>query len=166
MRSVCLGIDPGTQIMGWAFVGFDGDKFELLESGVIKPRGKLPRTTRNMLIAKTLNQIFNKRQPTFIALEKAFKGKHATGVIGPAESRGVVMALAAIYGADLEDYEASKIKKAVTGNGKAGKESVARAVQTYLRLEDIPVHDDETDAMAIAITGLLRTQQHAECAGK
>jgi len=146
-----LGIDPGTRAAGWGIVEARGNRFELVECGVLKPSAKLPLQHRLAEIFEGYEQLIALYRPVAGAVEETFAGKNPKSAIAMGEGRGV--ALLALSRAGLKTMELSpaEIKKAVTGNGAASKELVARMVSARLGLEAPPKPADVTDAIAVAL---------------
>jgi len=152
-----LGIDPGTVKVGWGVVETHGARVMLLACGVIKAPAKAPLPERLTVIFAGLEALIVQYRPERSAIEETFAGNNPKSAIAMGEGRGV--ALLALARAKLPVLELSpaEIKKAVTGQGGAGKDLVAKMVCARLNLAEIPASQDATDALAIALALAHRT---------
>ncbi|OHA01642.1 MAG: crossover junction endodeoxyribonuclease RuvC [Candidatus Sungbacteria bacterium RIFCSPHIGHO2_02_FULL_49_12] len=149
-----LGIDPGTTRLGYAVVGGTRQHPVLLESGVIG-NVRLAPAARLKAIYTELTLILSSAKPDAVAVEKVFFSKNTKTAMSIAEARGVILLTAAMAGHRVYEYAPQEIKIALTGIGNAGKAQVAGMVSALLHLTKPTYWDDESDAMAIAITGLV-----------
>ncbi len=143
-----LGIDPGSRRTGWAIVERQANRFVVVASGVILTDPDDPMPTRLRVIHEGLRDVVLAHGPCAAALEEIFAHKSAASALVLGQARGVAML--AVAALPLSTYNASSIKKTVTGNGAADKAQVGRMV-TVLCGES-PRVADEADAIAIAIT--------------
>ena len=155
-----LGIDPGTTRMGYAVVTGRRDAPRLVLSGVLgNPR--LDRSERLLDLYQALSLIIKKTSPDVVALEKLFFSKNVKTALAVAEARGIILLTAVLANRRVYEYTPQEIKIALTSRGNAEKRDVARMIRTLLHLTSLPRMDDETDAIAIAITGLIvRKSEH------
>ncbi|MCC6465340.1 MAG: crossover junction endodeoxyribonuclease RuvC [Planctomycetes bacterium] len=154
-----LGIDPGTRIAGWACVERRGPRLHLVEAGVIRTKGDDPAARLACLHAGLLD-VARRLGPHVAAIEEAFAGRNQRTALKIGEARGVALAAAGAAGLQVTGYAPRSIKQAVTGNGGADKDQVARMVALLLgRNVDGP--SDCTDACAVAITHLNRGDRPA-----
>jgi len=147
-----LGIDPGLQVCGYACVeaGTEGER--LIEAGVI-------RTDRRAGIGEKLNRIAGDMQsllvrfePAVVAIEQLYSHYgHPRTAILMGHARGVILQKCAEAGVEIKSYSATRIKKSLTGNGRASKQQVQRTIQTLLCLRERPEPDDVADAIAAAL---------------
>ncbi|MBX3459695.1 MAG: crossover junction endodeoxyribonuclease RuvC [Planctomycetes bacterium] len=150
-----LGVDPGTRVVGWALVEQQGRSYRLLASGSIAPAGK-SRESRLAEIYAQLHEAARKHAPDAAAVEEVFAGKNLKSALAIGEGRGVALAALGAAGLEVAPYAAKVIKRAVTGNGSASKEQVARMVALQMGLAKPPAPEDVTDACAVALTHLIR----------
>ena len=147
-----LGIDPGLNITGYGVVEESGDGCRLVEAGVVRTNRKDPIETRLKCIHDGLSEIIDKYHPDALVLEKIFSHyKHPATSILMGHARGVVCLLCGIYNMPLINYPSTRLKKATVGNGRAGKQQVARMVMTQLGIKKMPALYDVTDALALAL---------------
>ena len=144
-----LAIDPGTKRTGYAVLKLDGRTPSLMECGVVFVRGKdLPERLLN--IHKGIERLFRRHRPSQVVIERPFVGKNARDAMTLNAGRAVCMLAAAAARARVFDYAPAQIKKAVSGNGQASKETVQRMVQVILGLRETPP-PDAADAIALAL---------------
>lgn len=150
---VILGIDPGTNLMGYAVLGIDKGKPKALTLGVIE-LGKLPdHYVRLGRIHQRVVMLVEQYCPDEMAIEAPFFGKNVQSMLKLGRAQGVAIAAAISHEVPITEYEPSKIKMAITGNGGASKEQVREMLKRILGLaeENIPPHLDSTDALAAAL---------------
>lgn len=146
-----LGIDPGTIKVGWGVVESHGSRVTYIGCGAVKAPAKAALSERLKVIFAGLEALIAEYRPERAAIEETFAGNNPKSAIAMGEGRGV--ALLALARANLPVLELSpaEIKKAVTGQGAAGKDLVAKMVCARLSLSEPPQPQDATDALAIAL---------------
>lgn len=148
-----LGIDPGLDTTGYGIIEDSGDRFKLLEAGIIQTSPRQAIQKRLTKIYRGISALIKQYRPKALAIEKLYSHyKHPTTVILMGHSRGVVCLAAGETNIPLISYPAKRIKKALTGNGSASKYQVQRMVQGIFGLSEAKIPDDVTDALAVAIT--------------
>jgi crossover junction endodeoxyribonuclease RuvC len=149
-----LGIDPGLQITGYAVVEV-GTKPIVREAGVIRSaegRATTDMAQRLQSLYNGLVEVLDEFKPDVVAAEQLYAhNEHPRTAILMAHARGVIFLAAAQKGLPVVSYNATRIKKTVTGNGHASKEQVQRTVQRELGLEKLPEPPDVADALAAAL---------------
>jgi crossover junction endodeoxyribonuclease RuvC len=150
-----IGIDPGTRTLGWAVIEARGTAMKLVACGAIEG-GSQERPARLARILNGLAVVIAKHRPAEAALEEVFVGRNSRTALVIGEGRGVALAALGQAGLSVAGYPARAIKRAVTGNGAASKEQVARMTTMQLGLARAPGTEDVTDACAVAITHLAR----------
>jgi crossover junction endodeoxyribonuclease RuvC len=151
-----LGIDPGLNVTGYAVIEPDGRSARVVEAGIIRThRARQDLAERLELLHQGLAEILDELPPTAMALEQVHTHlKRPRTAILMAHARGVIMLAARQRGVPVHGYAASRIKKTLTGSGRAPKDQVQRAVQLELGLGEIPEPNDVADACAVAICHL------------
>ncbi|MBD3380220.1 MAG: crossover junction endodeoxyribonuclease RuvC [Candidatus Omnitrophica bacterium] len=149
-----LGVDPGLNRTGYGVIETDRpEMIRLLEAGVIRTSPEDGISRRVSDIYTHLSDVIEEFRPNVLVLEKLYSHyKHPTTSILMGHARGVVCLAAGMGGVRLESYAATRIKKAVTGNGRAGKHQVQRMVKSMLGLNKAPEPFDVSDALAIAVS--------------
>lgn len=159
IRSVrILGIDPGTGILGFGVIDVKGDKYSLVDAGVIKTPAHTPHAERLEDIFDNLTQIIGEVKPEVLSIEKLFFARNITTAMSVAEARGVALLVAKKAGLDTFEYTPQQIKQSLTGYGKADKKQVQEMVRLQLGLKDVPKPDDCADALGAAITHALMSR--------
>jgi crossover junction endodeoxyribonuclease RuvC len=144
-----IAIDPGTRRTGYAVFDLKGRNHKLLECGVVFVRGKdLPE--RLLHIHRGIERLFRRHRPAQVVIERPFVGKNVRDAMTLNAGRAVCMLAAAARKARVFDYAPAQVKKCVSGNGQASKETVQRMVRVTLGLRELPP-PDAADAIALAI---------------
>lgn len=154
-RKVVLGIDPGTQVMGYALVEQIGSDRRLLALGVHRTKGgadEHPEKLRS--IFSFVAELIRKHKPDACALESAFFGKNVQSMLKLGRAQGVVMASAMAEGVEVFEYAPKKVKMSVTGRGNASKEQMYGMLSTQLDFLRMELPLDASDAVAVALCHL------------
>lgn len=147
-----LGIDPGTQVLGYSIIDTDGQRPRLVVMDVLYLRKIADFHLRIRKIFDTTQRIIDSYHPDHLAIEAPFAGKNVQSMIKLGKAQGV--AIGAAIGRDLSytEYEPTAVKQRVTGNGNAAKEQVAAILQNIFGFADLPQYLDASDALAVAYT--------------
>lgn len=148
---IILGVDPGTNVLGYALIKVESKKIELLAMGVIEMQKIEDSYDKLGKIFLRLTGIIDEFEPTELAIEAPFFGKNVQSMIKLGRAQGVAIAAALSRQLKINEYAPRKIKMAITGNGSASKEQVAGMLQKLLKLDDLPKYMDATDALGAAI---------------
>ena len=152
---LALGVDPGTETTGYAFV--EEDETGILRAvkyGVIKTSHHDSAEKRLQIIFKEMGELIDLHRPQTGAVEKLFFQKNVTTALAVGQARGVILLSMAEAGVEIAEYSPQEVKMAVTGYGAAEKKQVQIMVQTMLSLDELPKPDDAADALAIAVCHL------------
>ncbi len=147
-----LGIDPGLQVCGYACLetGSTGDK--LVEGGVFRTTKNASMEIRLNQIAEDLSAILGRFKPDCVAVEQLYSHyKHPRTSILMGHARGVILQKCAEAGVEVKSFSATRIKKSLTGNGRASKQQMQQAVKFVLSLDTVPEPNDVADATATAL---------------
>ncbi|MEE9439976.1 MAG: crossover junction endodeoxyribonuclease RuvC [Saprospiraceae bacterium] len=147
-----LGVDPGTNLMGYAILKVDGKKLTLVDMGVLRLQSYEDHTTKLKEIFLQLQEIIETYLPTQMSVEAPFFGKNVQSMLKLGRAQGVAMAAAMTMGLEITEYSPKKIKKSVTGNGNASKEQVAAMLESILNIKITKGFLDATDALGAAMT--------------
>ncbi len=143
-----LGIDPGLQLCGYAVV--EGDS--LIEAGAVRTNAKSAIEVKLNHIAEDIESLLKKFRPEVVAVEQLYSHyAHPRTAILMGHARGVILQSCAAAGIEVRSFSATRIKKSLTGNGRASKQQVQRTIQTILRLPRLPEPPDVADAIAAAL---------------
>ncbi len=149
---VILGIDPGSQCMGWGVVREVSGVLSLVECGTIRPKGER-FSDRLGKIFHDLSGVITRLKPDEAAMENVFTQKNILSALKLGQARGAAVAACAAHKLSVADYEPTLIKKTLVGSGRAEKEQVAFMVGRILGVKpDWPL--DASDALACAICHL------------
>ncbi|MBN2128458.1 MAG: crossover junction endodeoxyribonuclease RuvC [Sedimentisphaerales bacterium] len=147
-----LGIDPGLQVCGYACLETDGSREVIVEAGVFRTTAELPLEAKLHQIAGDIEAVLRKFAPDVVAVEELYSHyAHPKTAILMGHARGVILQKSAATGVEVKSFSATRIKKSLTGNGRASKEQVQRTMQTILALPEVPKPPDVADAMAAAL---------------
>lgn len=151
---IIIGVDPGTNVMGYGVLGIRGNKAEAIVMGVIKLSKMDDHYMRLHRIYERIRGLCVQYKPDEMALEAPFFGKNVQSMLKLGRAQGVAMAAALSLQIPIAEYAPRKVKLAVTGNGQAEKEQVAAMLQRVLNIpaESMPEFTDATDALAVAMT--------------
>ena len=146
-----LGIDPGTNLMGWGLVLKNGYDISALKYGCIVTESRLPLDERLLLIFNQLCDIIKCEKLDAVAIEELFFFKNQKTVMSVAQARGVAVVSAKISGLPVFGYTPLQVKQALTGYGRAEKKQMQEMVRITCKLKECPKPDDAADALAVAI---------------
>ena len=147
-----LGVDPGLGVCGYAVVECAGGREELVEAGVVQTDEKLAIEKRLNQIAVDFEAILARFQPEVVSIEQLYSHyAHPNTAILMGHARGVILQKCAQAGVEVKSFNATRIKKSLTGNGHASKEQMQKTVQLVLSLQEIPQPADVADAIAAAM---------------
>lgn len=146
-----LGVDPGTNVLGYAFILTSGDEIKLDSVGVVRLDQYGDAFTKLKMIAEKLKGLIERYEPDEMGVEAPFYGKNVQSMLKLGRAQGVAIATAMLQGLEVVEYSPRKIKQSVTGNGNASKEQVASMVQRLMKMDRLPRYYDATDALAVAI---------------
>lgn len=148
---VILGLDPGTNIMGYGVVVVTGSKLNLLQYGVIQ-LGKFGNHELKLKkIFERVLSLVDEYKPDEVALEAPFYGKNVQSMLKLGRAQGVAMSAALYREVPITEYAPKKVKQSVTGNGNASKEQVAKMLMSLFMIKELPRLLDATDALAVAL---------------
>jgi crossover junction endodeoxyribonuclease RuvC len=147
-----LGIDPGLRICGYACLETDGNREVIVEAGIFKTTEELPIEARLNQIADDIETLLDRFSPDVVAVEQLYSHyAHPRTAILMGHARGVILQKCARAHVEVKSLAATRIKKSITGNGRASKEQMQRTMQTILGLSELPKPPDVADAMAAAL---------------
>mgnify|MGYP001181007107 CR=1 FL=1 len=147
-----LGIDPGLYICGYAVLENNQNKMSLIEAGIFKTDKKKNMPFRLNQIAADISSILQKFTPDIVAVEELYSHyQHPKTSILMGHARGVILQRCAEVGIEVKSFAATKIKKAITGNGRATKIQMQKTIQALLSLAEMPEPNDVADAIAATL---------------
>jgi len=146
-----IGIDPGTNIMGYAVLTVSGDHLKVDDLGVFKMQKLKDHQNKLKEIFLQTQEIIETYQPQIMAIESPFFGKNVQAMLKLGRAQGVAIAAAITMGLEIFEYSPKKIKQSITGNGNASKEQVSAMLNHILKVKINSKYLDATDALATAI---------------
>ena len=149
---IILGIDPGTNIMGYGVIKAKGNQYSIIQYGVLHLSKYSDHAVKLEKIFSRVSQIIEEYGPDEVALEAPFFGKNVQSMLKLGRAQGVAMAAALQHQIPVTEYAPKKVKQAVTGKGTASKEQVADMLARILKIKELPKLLDATDALAVALT--------------
>lgn len=150
--SKIIGVDPGTNILGYAVIEIIDRKPIVMDIGVLDLRKFEDHQTKLKEIFLQLQEIIETYLPQHMAIEAPFFGKNVQSMLKLGRAQGVSMAAAMTMGLEIVEYSPKKIKQSITGNGNASKEQVAAMLKGMLKFKVKEHYLDATDALGAAIT--------------
>lgn len=157
-EKIILGIDPGTNVMGYGVIKVIGNKAEMVSMGVIDLRKVADPYLRLGYIFERVTGIIDSFLPDEMAIESPFFGKNIQSMLKLGRAQGVAIAAAIHHDIPIHEYAPLKIKMAITGVGSASKQQVAGMLQRMLHLDpdEMPKFMDATDALGAAYCHFLQ----------
>lgn len=159
LQRIILGIDPGTNVMGYGLILVKGNKPQHLAMGVIELSKIEDRYLRLKRIYDRIKGLIEEFHPDEMAIEAPFLGSNIQSMLKLGRAQGVAMAAALAYSLPITEYAPMRIKQSIAGNGAASKEQVAAMLQRILKIpqELMPGKADATDGLAAALCHFYQT---------
>lgn len=148
---IILGIDPGTTIMGFGLIKVEKNTMSFLQLNELNLSKFEDHYLKLKRIFERTIELIDTYNPDEIAIEAPFFGKNVQSMLKLGRAQGVAMAAGLSRQIPITEYEPKKIKMAITGNGNASKEQVAKMLQQLLGLKELPKNLDSTDGLAAAV---------------
>lgn len=146
-----MGIDPGIAHTGYAVIEGQGQEIALCDVGIIKTPAGANFAERLKKIGISLEELIEKHHPSEAAVEDIFIATSPRLALKLGQARGVAVYVASKCQVVVYEYTPLQVKEAIVGYGRATKDQVRKMVQVLLNLKDLKVHDDASDALAIAV---------------
>jgi crossover junction endodeoxyribonuclease RuvC len=156
INKTILGIDPGSNIMGYGVLKIINNKANIIALGVVKTAGFSGHYQKLSHIFERTLYLVDTYKPDETALEAPFYGKNVQSMLKLGRAQGVAMAASLYRGVPIFEYAPLRIKQAITGNGSASKEQVAYFLKQMFGLEITPNELDATDGLAAAVCHFLQ----------
>ena len=157
--NIILGIDPGTNVMGFGAIQVINNKIQLIDLGVINFKSKDTVYEKLGAVFTECRQLIDRFKPDTLAIESPFYGKNVQSMLKLGRAQGVVIATAMACGIEVFEYSPRKIKQSITGKGNADKEKVAAMLPFIIDAKIKPSKLDATDALATAVCHHLQASQ-------
>ena len=150
-ETIILGVDPGTNIMGYGLIIIEKNQMKVIQYGVIHLNKYSDHAIKLNKIFERMVQLIDEYHPDFLAIEAPFFGKNIQSMLKLGRAQGVAIAAAISRQVPITEYAPKKIKQSVTGNGNASKEQVSAMLLQLLKIHESPKLLDATDALAVAV---------------
>lgn len=164
---IIMGVDPGTNVMGYGILGINGKRLTPIILGGIDLSKVGDHYLRLARIYERISGLISEYLPDELAIEAPFYGKNVQSMLKLGRAQGVAMAAALARDIPITEYAPLKVKQVVTGNGAASKQQVANMLCYILKIdkEKLPAVLDATDALAVALTHYYESGKPAIAAG-
>jgi crossover junction endodeoxyribonuclease RuvC len=150
-QRIILGIDPGTNIMGYGVVLAKANKLTMMATDVINMSKIDDGFVKMKLVFQTVYDLIEEHSVNEVAIEAPFFGKNVQSMLKLGRAQGIAIAAALHRNVPITEYSPRKVKQSITGKGSGTKEQVAFMLQRLLNLSEMPPYFDQTDALAIAV---------------
>ncbi|MBF0287460.1 MAG: crossover junction endodeoxyribonuclease RuvC [SAR324 cluster bacterium] len=147
-----IGIDPGSRKTGYGIIQKDGNRNVYVKSGCIHLTESASLADRLVMLDQQLDEVLQEFQPECGSIESIFFSKNAKSALILGHARGVALLKLATHHLPVFEYSPLEVKQTLVGVGRASKDQVQHMVQILLNKKQTQFHEDESDALAIAIT--------------
>jgi len=154
-----MGIDPGTTVTGYGIISVSGSQAKLVVLGVIELHKLGDHYVKLQRIFERVTQLIDEYHPDELAIEAPFFGKNVQSMLKLGRAQGTAIAAALARQIPITEYAPRKIKLAITGQGAASKEQVAKILQNLLKITDLPKALDATDGLAAAVCHFFQSNR-------
>ncbi len=152
---IICGIDPGLSTTGYAILRVDGAEARVVDAGICRTDRSTKLPARLVQIEADIRSLLEAWRPSLVCIEQLYAHyKHPRTAILMGHARGVIMTVAARAGIEVRSYAATRVKRTLTGNGRASKIQVQHAIAATLGLSHVPEPADVADAIAVAFCGI------------
>ena len=146
-----LGIDPGSETLGWGVVDGTGSKYLLVGYGTVRSNPREKFSKRLLNIYNGVSELMAEHSPDVLSVEDTFYAVNVGVALKLGQVRGTMLLLAEQRGIEIAEYAPRLVKQTVVGYGGAEKQQIQQMVKVLLGMETIPTPHDAADALAIAI---------------
>ena len=150
-KKIILGVDPGTNVLGYSVVEIYKNEMKLVEINVLRMDKAPDHYEKLKQIFEGVRKVVRHFKPTEMAIESPFFGKNVQSMLKLGRAQGVAITVALSENVPVFEYSPRKIKQSITGNGNASKEQVAAILSHLLQFEHQYLLLDATDALGVAI---------------
>ncbi len=148
---IILGIDPGTNVMGYGIIHIINDKINLIAMGAIELNKLSTHFLKLQKIFERTTYLIEEYKPDEVAIEAPFLGKNPQSMLKLGRAQGVSIAASLSKDIPVTEYAPKKIKQSITGKGTASKEQVAGMLNNILKIKATTKHLDASDGLAVAV---------------
>jgi len=159
-EKIILGIDPGTNLMGYGVISVKGQNVRLVCMGIIDLKKLGDHYIKLAKIFEKVTAIIDQYHPDELAIEAPFFGKNVQSMLKLGRAQGVAMAACLARQIPIFEYSPRKVKMAITGQGASSKEQVAAMLKNILKEKELPQSTfDATDALGIAVCHFFQSNK-------
>ena len=151
LQQIIMGVDPGTNILGYSIICADKNTIKILINGVIHLKKTDDHFIRLGIIYEKLTTYIKEYKPDALAIEAPFFGKNVQSMLKLGRAQGAAIIAGVNSNIPVIEYSPRRIKQSITGKGNASKEQVAKMLQSTLQMVELPEYFDATDALAVAV---------------
>lgn len=148
---VILGLDPGSRFTGFGVVHRAGNTLTQIDAGRLSVPTKIGVAQRLAWLGQEIGGLLLRFDPDAVAIESTFAGVNNRSLIVMAQARGAILSALGATQLEPREFSPAEIKRTVAGNGRAGKEQIARMVSMLLGSDTSRLSADATDALAVAL---------------
>ncbi len=148
---IILGIDPGTNILGYGIVSIKAGSLKVLAMDVFRMEKLEDHMLKLKYIFENTLKLIDKYNPDELSVEAPFFGKNVQSMLKLGRAQGVAIAAGLYRSVPIFEYSPRKIKQSITGNGNASKEQVAAMLRQMYSIKKMPALLDATDGLAAAV---------------
>lgn len=148
-----LGLDPGTATFGWGVVEVGGKRPAHVAHGALHTTAAQALGVRLSSVRDGITDLIAEHRPDRIAIERIFSQSNVQSALAIGAARGVALLVAADHSIEVVEATPSEMKRAISGDGRATKAVITKAITRLLALETAPTPDDAADALALALWG-------------
>ncbi|MCK5683292.1 crossover junction endodeoxyribonuclease RuvC [bacterium] len=159
INTVVLGIDPGLYKTGYGIIEHNAGNFKYIEAGVIFTERTDSLAFRLKVIFESFETIIKKFNPSLVALERLFFNKNVSSAMKVSNAIGVILLASELQNRKIIQITPTEVKKYVTGDHKADKESVKKMMLISLGLQSLSGIQDVSDALGVALAGTYKNLQ-------
>jgi crossover junction endodeoxyribonuclease RuvC len=146
-----LGIDPGSETLGWGVVDGSGTSYSLVDFGVVRSDTRNVFSKRLLNIYDSVADLMALHSPDVLSVEDTFHAVNTSVALKLGQVRGLMLLLAEQRGLEIAEYAPRLVKQTIVGYGNADKQQVQQMVKLLLKMTSVPTPHDAADALAIAI---------------
>ena len=162
---IILGIDPGTNLMGYGVIRGSGKQPGYLDMGVVDLKKISDPYLKLKMIMEQTSLLIERFLPDEMAIEAPFFGKNVQSMLKLGRAQGVAIAAALLKEVPVTEYAPRKIKLSITSQGDASKEQVAAMLSRMFDLKDMPKNLDATDGLAVAVCHFYQKEKPVPSGG-
>lgn len=146
-----IGVDPGTNIMGYSIIDVQGKAISICSLGVVRLDQLQSHEEKLGVIFEKINFLIQSWEPKEMAVEAPFFGKNVQAMLKLGRAQGAVITAGVVSKLNVTEYSPKKVKQSVTGNGNASKEQMSAMLKQLLKIEKMPKYFDASDALGVAM---------------